>query len=213
VFQVDPDGVLPTTAPLWASPTPADGAQMTATATLPMTLALAASPSVPGTHAYVRARQLPYGGRIATNVGNHSTATFSWAPPYAGDFTASFVTADSYVPATTSSPRTFTFHVTKRGSALAAKPEILGTSALTVHLRMKATLTATKPSQPLANGLVKFTTPSGTALCQAYSDFNGVAACGTVLTYARTILNRGYLATFAGDAAHTGSSATGVLIQ
>ena len=107
------------------------------------------------------------------------------------------------------------------GSATAASPqptsitvhsEVLQISPLQVHLRMKAVLRAANPAVPLSGQTITFSAPSGAFLCSSVTDANGTAACGTLLTYVRTVLNGKYVATFAGTSAFQRTSATGVLI-
>lgn len=100
-----------------------------------------------------------------------------------------------------------------RATSIAAKAEILTMSPTAVHLRMKAVLNATNPTQPLAGKTVSFSAPRGPVLCTAVTDNTGTAACGTTITYVRTTINQGYTATFAGDGTYLGSSAFGSLIQ
>ncbi|HZP14154.1 MAG TPA: alkaline phosphatase family protein [Nevskiaceae bacterium] len=101
---------------------------------------------------------------------------------------------------------------TKRATSISAHPEILEITPTHVHLRMKANLNATNPTQPLAGRTVSFSAPKGVPLCAAVTDATGTAACGNVLTFLRTTLNLGYVASFAGDAADLPSSVSGGLI-
>jgi uncharacterized repeat protein (TIGR03803 family) len=93
---------------------------------------------------------------------------------------------------------------------LEPRAEILDTN---VHLRMKAVIRAVDSGTALAGKTVKFFTPTGSLLCSAVSDSTGTAACGNPVTYVRTTFNQQYLVTFAGDAEHAASTATGVLVK
>jgi len=105
------------------------------------------------------------------------------------------------------------YKIPQRATTLAARAEILQIDPTSVHLRMKAILTASNPAQPVAGRKVTFSTPKGVELCVAFTDATGTAACGNVTTFVRNVVNLGYVATFAGDPLFAPATASGALIQ
>jgi len=71
-----------TPAAAWASPTPAEGARISATVGRQASLSLAATaPGAPLVSVAIRGSNLPLGSAFQPRDGNPATATFNWLPP------------------------------------------------------------------------------------------------------------------------------------
>ena len=73
---------------LWASPTPADQTRFSVKVGTHLTFALAASTSVDASVVHIApAGSLPKGAALKVADGSTATATFTWIPTRAGDYT------------------------------------------------------------------------------------------------------------------------------
>lgn len=76
---------------------------------------------------------------------------------------------------------------------------------------LTATLTDLDTGQPIPGQPITFTTGNNT-LCTVLTDAQGVAVCPAILALPLIILNRGYTATYAGNANHQPATAHGAVI-
>jgi hypothetical protein len=76
-------------------------------------------------------------------------------------------------------------------------------------------LTETGTSNPIPGRVVVMHagSASGSVICSAVTDADGVATCGGIVEDVTAILSLGYTAVFSGDAFYNGSSAFGALVQ
>jgi len=197
-------------APAWQSPTPAEGAVVDTTVTVPFTRTIQASVDAGGDRMHFDLTNAPSGMSISTLSDYPPSVTLNWTPAQVGTYD---VTVRGTDLASQVISRSFKVRVNKRPTKLDAKAEILTVSTETVHLRMKAVLDAANPNQPLAGKTVKFTAPNGNLLCSAVTDGTGTAACGDPTTYLRTAINQSYVATFGGDSQYLGSTTSAALIK
>jgi uncharacterized repeat protein (TIGR03803 family) len=206
----------PLSAPAWVSPpTPNDNAIFNLTITRPFSVALRASSAASLETVHIAATGKPAGAGVSSFDGNPGNATMQWTPVsgQAGDYTVTFTANNVSAPVVTPPKRTLKLHVVKRGTSISAKPVIVETSQLLVHLHMIAVLTATDPSAALAGKAVRFEGSDGSLLCSVTTDATGTASCTGIAKTVSAIVNRGYTARFAGDGAYAASSAFGYLIN
>ncbi len=98
----------PNQAPVWAPPTPADGALFTATAGAPLTFNLGASDPDALDAVHIDATGLPAGAVVTPLDGNPAQASFAWTPSAAqvGDHSFTVTARDNRSPAASAPPRT-----------------------------------------------------------------------------------------------------------
>jgi hypothetical protein len=98
---------------------------------------------------------------------------------------------------------------TAEPSAIDAQPTTVAAAITRLNVTYSATLTSGVTGAGIAGETVSFV--QGSAHCTGVTDFGGAASCAVpFINILSLLLAQPYTATFAGDAAHGPSSATGV---
>ena len=207
-------------APVWQSPTPADGTVRTLKIGTAFSMAFKANDGNAGDIVHISGPSLPTGAKLAMTDGNPANATFTWTPAagQSGTYALTFNACDNAAPSLCAKPRTITLIVPKRNSKLVADAIVA-----TIHFDGISGATVSVPLTPVAHlydavsgatlvGRTVSFSLAGAPLCSAQTDSSGTAKCSVTVTEPQSILNLGYDAAFAGDSSYNASSAHGGLI-
>ena len=203
----------PNKAPDWVAPTPADQTEFTVIAGSPLDVDLRAADPDPADTVHIDNIGLPVGSTFTFVDGNPADAEFKWTPTgtQVGEYLVTFTAQDQNLGSAL--PRTIVIKVVDppKATKLVAHPAIAQVvPGLKVNLKPSATLTS---GSPLPGRTVKFTTASGSAICSAKTDAQGLASCSGLVPLLQATLSLGYRASYAGEPGYLGSSAKGALSQ
>ena len=100
-------------APVWQSPTPADGTEYTIAPGTPLNVSLAASDADGDQTVQISHLGLPTGATLTPTNGNPATGSFSWTPTAGqlGDYLVTFTAQDDGDPLRAAPSRTIVIHV------------------------------------------------------------------------------------------------------